>query len=72
VVVTYTSARQLCALGRGIIRGLAREYKERVTIDEPVCMLRGADTCEIHVRVANEDFDRPVPDLGQVGQNVGK
>jgi hypothetical protein len=49
VVITYTSARKLCALARGIVRGIANHYQEPVTIDEPTCMLRGAEACSIAV-----------------------
>ena len=52
VVVRYTSARRLCAVARGIVRGLAAHYQERVEISEPSCMLRGDDECRIHVRTA--------------------
>jgi predicted hydrocarbon binding protein len=55
-VVTYTSARHLCAVGRGIIRGLAKQFRERVTIIEPVCMLRGATACELHVQVGIANY----------------
>ncbi|MEO5618590.1 MAG: V4R domain-containing protein [Candidatus Eisenbacteria bacterium] len=48
--MSYTSARKLCAVARGICRGLARHFEEVVVIDEPSCMLRGGRTCEIIVR----------------------
>jgi predicted hydrocarbon binding protein len=54
VVITYTSARQLCALARGIVRGIAKHYEEHVTIAESTCMLRGAGACSITVHT-----DRP-------------
>lgn len=40
VAVTYTSPRKLCALAKGIIKGVAKHYDEQVTITEPTCMLR--------------------------------
>jgi predicted hydrocarbon binding protein len=49
VVITYTSARKLCALAKGIVRGIANHYQEPVTIDEPTCMLRGDGACSIAV-----------------------
>lgn len=51
VVITYTSPRHLCAFARGIIRGVAQHYGERVTITEATCMHRGAEACTISVRV---------------------
>jgi predicted hydrocarbon binding protein len=49
VVVFYRSARQLCALARGIVYGVASVYRERVAIAEPSCMLAGADHCRLEV-----------------------
>ena len=50
VRVSYTSARRLCAVARGICRGLGRLFGENLEIEEPSCMLRGDRTCEIVVR----------------------
>lgn len=52
VVIEYRSARRMCALARGIVTGIAKHYGEAVTITEPLCMLRGADVCQIHVASA--------------------
>lgn len=51
VVVDYRSARRMCSLARGIVRGLAEHYGERVTISEAECMHRGNDRCSISVRI---------------------
>ena len=51
VVVTYDSARRMCALARGIIAGVAAHYGESVTVTEPRCMLRGDAECELVVRL---------------------
>jgi predicted hydrocarbon binding protein len=51
VTVTYTSARRLCHVAKGIIRGLSRHLDEPVLIDEPQCMHRGAERCLIRVRL---------------------
>jgi predicted hydrocarbon binding protein len=51
VIVTYKSQRRLCAVARGIIRGVALHYHEQVHILERECMLRGADACRIRVRL---------------------
>ena len=49
VEITYRSERRLCDLAKGIVRGVARHYGERVTIGEPSCMHHGAPACVIHV-----------------------
>lgn len=51
--VTYTSARRLCALARGIIRGVAAHYGEEVAIDQPLCMHRGDSSCLIRVKLVS-------------------
>lgn len=50
-VVRYASARRMCGVAVGIIRGVAAHYGDAVRIDEPHCMLRGDPECEIRVRV---------------------
>ena len=49
VEIHYTSARRLCYVAKGIIRGLSGHFGEDVSISEPVCMHRGADRCRIVV-----------------------
>lgn len=51
VLVTYGSQRRLCAVARGIIRGVAEHYAEQVQLSERTCMLRGGDACRISVRL---------------------
>jgi predicted hydrocarbon binding protein len=51
LVVSYGSKRKLCALARGIIRGIAKHYGERVTIAEPQCMHTGAKSCRLEVKL---------------------
>jgi len=51
VVITYSSPRKMCAVAKGIVRGVARHYHERIAISEPKCMLKGSPSCEIRVRV---------------------
>jgi hypothetical protein len=50
LVVTYGSPRKLCAVARGIIRGLATHFQEKVEIVERDCMLAGQPTCQIQVQ----------------------
>jgi predicted hydrocarbon binding protein len=52
VVVTYTSERRLCALGEGIILGLADVHGERISVEQPQCMHRGDPDCRIIARHA--------------------
>lgn len=52
VRVSYNSARKMCALARGIIRGLGKHFGETLHIEEGACMHRGAPSCEISVRLA--------------------
>lgn len=49
--IEYDSERRLCALAVGICRGVARHYKESITIDQPECMHAGAPRCRIVVRL---------------------
>lgn len=47
VVLTYNSPRRLCAVARGIARGVAKKFGENLRISEPACMLRGEPACII-------------------------
>src|ERR1051325_2862733 len=50
VTIIYTSSRKLCAVAKGIVRGVAVHYGEAVAIDELSCMLRGDASCTLQVR----------------------
>jgi len=50
LVLEYVSARRLCGLAKGILRGIAAHYGESIAIEEAACMLHGADCCRIAVR----------------------
>jgi hypothetical protein len=52
VTISYRSARKLCPLAKGIIRGAAAHYKVDITITEERCMLRGDPECLINVASA--------------------
>ena len=45
VVLTYQSARSLCALAEGFLLGAAAHYGQQVTIERTACRLRGDDQC---------------------------
>lgn len=52
VLVIYHSLRRLCAVAKGIARGLATYFKERVDVRDARCMHQGAPSCSIHVCLA--------------------
>jgi hypothetical protein len=45
VVLTYDSPRRLCAIARGIGKGIARHFGEELVLTERACMLCGDPTC---------------------------
>ena len=49
LVLTYASPRRMCGLAKGIVRGLAGHYRERVRLEEPACMRAGAPACRIRI-----------------------
>jgi len=53
IELRYDSARRLCGLARGIIKGIALKYHENITIVEYECMHVGAPACVMHVRNAH-------------------
>ena len=55
VHVIYTSARQLCRLAGGIIRGVAEHYGEPIEVREESCMHNGAPYCTFVVRVLHKE-----------------
>lgn len=51
LIVIYRSHRQMCAVAKGIIRGVGKYYQEIINVEESKCMHNGHDHCRIHVRV---------------------
>lgn len=47
VTIFYYSPRKMCHFGKGIVKGLGKQYDSEVTINEPHCMLKGGSECEI-------------------------
>jgi len=45
VILTYDSPRKLCAIARGIARGLAARFEETLIIQDVECMHRGDPAC---------------------------
>lgn len=54
VRVTYGSERELCALAKGVLRGVGDYYDEPFDVEEAACMLDGDDQCEILVATAGD------------------
>jgi predicted hydrocarbon binding protein len=50
VLIFYDSPRRMCSVAKGIVRGAAKHFGERVELIESRCMLAGAARCEITVR----------------------
>jgi predicted hydrocarbon binding protein len=50
VVINYASPRKLCAVAKGIVRGIARHFGERISLIDIACMQRGAPQCTVSVR----------------------
>lgn len=50
VVLTYDSPRKMCAVAKGIARGLARHFNETIQISESACMHQRAPACVISFR----------------------
>lgn len=49
IVTHYRSPNRLCSLYKSLARWMFRHYGDEATIEEPKCMLRGDDECELHV-----------------------
>jgi len=50
VVLVYDSPRKMCALAVGIGKGLARHFKEVLSVNQTQCMHKGGQFCEIVFR----------------------
>jgi hypothetical protein len=53
VVIHYASPRRLCAMAKGILRGIATHYGEPFDVVETACMHTGATTCTLVVTAAS-------------------
>jgi predicted hydrocarbon binding protein len=51
VELTYDSKRKLCAVARGIARGVAKHFEQSLQINDRSCMLRGDPACVIAFRL---------------------
>ena len=52
VEITYTSARRLCVLLRGLVQGTAAHYGQTATLAEGTCMHRGDPSCTFEVTLS--------------------
>jgi len=50
VIIHYGSRRRMCGIAKGIVRGLARHYGEKVSLAEPTCLMKGGAECQIVVK----------------------
>lgn len=50
VVIVYASPRKLCAVAKGIAKGIAKHYGDTIAIRESGCMNAGYPACTIHVQ----------------------
>ena len=55
----YTSARRLCPLAVGLMRGIAAHYGETITIKEPSCLLRGDPFCSFVIEQGANETHQP-------------
>lgn len=49
ISVLYDSPRRMCALAVGIVRGIAKQYSERIDVRQDQCTYRGNAACDIRV-----------------------
>jgi tRNA A-37 threonylcarbamoyl transferase component Bud32 len=60
--LVYSSARRLCPLAIGLMRGIAAHYGETIRIQEPSCLLRGDPFCSFVVEhIATETHEPRSP-----------
>jgi predicted hydrocarbon binding protein len=50
-IIRYSSARKLCPLLKGMVKGSAKYYREEVTVMETSCMMQGDPECTVTVQV---------------------
>jgi hypothetical protein len=46
LVMHYHSNRKLCHLLRGLLKGVSKVFDTEITLDEPLCMHKGAEHCQ--------------------------
>ena len=63
--VVYSSARQLCPLAIGLMRGITAHYGESIEVDEPSCLLKGDPFCSFVIRLTATDTQDRVHELSE-------
>jgi hypothetical protein len=51
IIVKYDSPRKLCYLLKGMVKGVAKHYNERVSVIEQNCMQNGHAHCNVLVKL---------------------
>jgi len=49
LLMGYNSARRLCALAHGFIEGAGDHYSQTMTVEHPLCMHRGDESCQLKI-----------------------
>ena len=57
--LVYNSARRLCPLAVGLMRGIAAYYGEPIRIEEPSCLLRGDPFCSFVIEYVATETHEP-------------
>ena len=57
--LVYSSARRLCPLAVGLMRGIAAHYRETIRIEQPSCLLRGDPFCSFVIEHVATDTHEP-------------
>lgn len=60
VSIIYDSPRRMCWLGKGIIEGLADEYRTKIVIRDVRCMHDNDPTCEMSVSIGPTNGTAPL------------
>jgi tRNA A-37 threonylcarbamoyl transferase component Bud32 len=71
--LVYNSARRLCPLALGLVRGIAAHYGETVNVTEPSCLLRGDPFCSFvieHVATDTHEPRSPLTETTVLGSDV--
>jgi hypothetical protein len=50
VLLVYNSSRRMCAIAKGISKGVAKRFSESIRLEESTCMLDGARECRITIK----------------------
>ncbi|MDP2561649.1 heme NO-binding domain-containing protein [Psychrobium sp. 1_MG-2023] len=49
LTLQYFSKRKLCHVSVGLIKGAANKFKQKIQLEHPICMHKGAKYCELVV-----------------------